>query len=283
MSGARNNNSDNVDKTLFLPDVPRRRVYVSYDPDRATPFRGATVNSAIDVDAEDFDQLEPVRGRTVPPGSFDDHLDVIFALGIQLEFQRGRTPHRGDRFEPLVEGDRLSLHDNLEDCEDHTSRKLLFPSAITTASFLADVLDSRISMVAMLQSAGYERPDLTIPEADLRALFMKALLWFIERECLSNVLEARVVLVGRADGESLDDLSPSLSLGQLQAIAAQLPEALTSDTAQQDFDTFMFHAGRYFKKRSLCSAVVLVVHLVLTVFVVYFAIHATIVLAKLMF
>ncbi|KAH9855539.1 hypothetical protein C2E23DRAFT_857719 [Lenzites betulinus] len=75
MSGARNNNSDNVDKTLFLPDVPRHSPF-SYDPDRATP--------ATD-DANDRPQC---RGSESPRDVLDDERNytgtVVVSRGAVL-------------------------------------------------------------------------------------------------------------------------------------------------------------------------------------------------------
>ncbi|KAI0323395.1 hypothetical protein GY45DRAFT_1376350 [Cubamyces sp. BRFM 1775] len=120
------------------------------------------------------------------------------------------------------------------------------PSVITSSRFLREVLELRVSMIAPLRASGYRRPDLVIPERELRALLVKAMIWMVDRECLLDVEDVHFVLVGREPGELGRCLYPSVSLDEIRLIAEELPDALTSDRAKEDFDAFIFHAGTYF-------------------------------------
>ncbi|OJT09681.1 hypothetical protein TRAPUB_13834 [Trametes pubescens] len=124
----------------------------------------------------------------------------------------------------------------------------------TTSGFILDVLALRISLVTHLH-AGHNHTDLTIPEETLRALLAKALVWFIDRECLEDVGESRIVLVGREAGEPMTPVSPAIFVDELRIIAQYLPEGFTTQQATDDFDAYMFHAGQYSAKSSACFVV----------------------------
>ncbi|KAI0687416.1 hypothetical protein C8T65DRAFT_747085 [Cerioporus squamosus] len=117
----------------------------------------------------------------------------------------------------------------------------------TTASYLMRVLGLRVSLSKPDFSAHPRYDDVVITASELRALYMKALVWFVERECLDEG-SCQIVFVGGVDTNSPDG-APAIPLNNIREMADQLPEDCRDADSADDFDAFMFHAGAFFVEK----------------------------------
>ncbi|OJT08041.1 hypothetical protein TRAPUB_1067, partial [Trametes pubescens] len=134
--------------------------------------------------------------------------------------------------------------------------RLVLPSGMTSSRFLLEVFNSQAYIVALPDGLVPRAPHPVIPSKELRALLVKALLWFVDRECLEDVGNSQIVLVGHEEDQLFQRLCPSFTVDRLRAIAEELPDDLKTPRAADDFDAFMFHAGRYLE--GTCHGVVFV-------------------------
>ncbi|KAI0351859.1 hypothetical protein OH77DRAFT_835103 [Trametes cingulata] len=122
---------------------------------------------------------------------------------------------------------------------------IVLPLSTTSSRFLLNILRLEPCLILAKDPLYSDPSDVIVPPKHLRALFARALLWFIDRECLVDVNGVRVLFVGLENGELPPSNYPSLALDELRMIAEELPESLKTSRAMQDFDTYMFHAGPY--------------------------------------
>ncbi|RPD61503.1 hypothetical protein L227DRAFT_610503 [Lentinus tigrinus ALCF2SS1-6] len=114
----------------------------------------------------------------------------------------------------------------------------------TTVSYIMGVLGLRVSLSIPSNWTSRRHEKITITATELRALYSKALVWFVERECLDDS-SCSLVFVGGVDTERPDNL-PAISLRNLRELAEQLPEGYGDPSSNNDFEAFMFHAGTFF-------------------------------------
>ncbi|KAL1944052.1 hypothetical protein VTO73DRAFT_3870 [Trametes versicolor] len=140
---------------------------------------------------------------------------------------------------------------------------LVLPLGMTSSRFLLELVNSRVYIVALPHDPSSRAPYMVISSRELRALLMKALIWFVDRECLADVGDSRVVLVGHDHDQVMEPVCPSLTVYKLRAIAEELSDDLKTPRAADDFDAFMFHAHQYSEGRSYGLGVMAVVVIVL--------------------
>ncbi|TFK80379.1 hypothetical protein K466DRAFT_605393, partial [Polyporus arcularius HHB13444] len=114
----------------------------------------------------------------------------------------------------------------------------------TTASYIMRVLGLRVSLAMPDHFAHSRDDDVVLREEELRAVYMKALVWFIERECLDGG-SCHVVFVGGVDADCPDSV-PAIPLDSLREMADQLPIDYRDAVSTADFEAFMFHAGAFY-------------------------------------
>ncbi|KAH9855125.1 hypothetical protein C2E23DRAFT_883096 [Lenzites betulinus] len=125
---------------------------------------------------------------------------------------------------------------------------LRLPVTITTSTFLVAVLREQMSLVASLHAVDGRIPNVVITPDQLRRLLMKAVVWYIDRECIADIEQAYVVFVGSEYGQPMDHSCPASGVGDLRALADGLNDL---DTTIDDFDAYMFHGGRYAPSSSI--------------------------------
>ncbi|KAI9068911.1 hypothetical protein FKP32DRAFT_1600223 [Trametes sanguinea] len=141
--------------------------------------------------------------------------------------------------------------------------QLLRPPYMTSANFLLDVLSTRITVKVVSRENDTLEPMMTIHPRDLRALYMKALVWFFDRECVRTI-DSYVVYAGRDPAQPLDNYVAAVPLDEVRRIACELPDSYVDDAAIDDFDSFMFHAGQYYDQRSLSFTLLFITLLIVS-------------------
>ncbi|OJT09656.1 hypothetical protein TRAPUB_13860 [Trametes pubescens] len=200
-----------------------------------------------DSDIE-FVDTPPARARVGAPAQVlgdDGQISVVSAAranrGTEVAIEGPRRSASEDA--PPVLGPTARLRTPPAEPSFHP----FAPSVVTSSRFMRDVIGLRVSMIAPLRSNGYGRPDLVIPERELRALLAKSLVWFVDRECVFRVDDSHVVFVGREHGEPGRVTYPSLAVRELRKLAEELPNAMVTTAASEDFDAYLFHARKYFR------------------------------------
>ncbi|KAI0738555.1 hypothetical protein C8Q80DRAFT_1275526 [Daedaleopsis nitida] len=107
-----------------------------------------------------------------------------------------------------------------------------------------DVLQLNVSLVQGTSSAPSNH-HVILTKMELRALYMKALVWFVDRECVSKG-SCHVVFVGGVSGPAPS--CPAMPLNEIRELAAQLPSDFLDENHTLEFDAFMFHAGAFYNR-----------------------------------
>ncbi|KAI0690605.1 hypothetical protein C8T65DRAFT_745738 [Cerioporus squamosus] len=115
----------------------------------------------------------------------------------------------------------------------------------TTALHIMQVLGLQVSLSEPNYSDHPRYSDVVVTSAELRALYMKALDWFIQRECLSNEA-SHVAFVGGMDAQSAAQATPAISIQRLREMAEQLPAEYRDAASTDEFGQFMLYGGQFF-------------------------------------
>ncbi|KAI9060077.1 hypothetical protein FKP32DRAFT_1679359, partial [Trametes sanguinea] len=117
----------------------------------------------------------------------------------------------------------------------------------TSARALMDVLALKTSLVTVTPAGndGILHVRDVIEERELRALFAKAIMWYLEKEGI-NFAGTYVVFVGQEASEDATQMHPGLPVGTLWDLAAGLVlHGIKEDDVVDEFDSFMFHAAEH--------------------------------------